>query len=118
MTREQTEALKDITDAINDIETFIRGYDFDTFCHDRKTVYAVIRAVEIVGEAVKNISETIRKDNPHIPWKQISGMRDKLIHGYFGVDNIILWKAAAEELPKLKPLFLEILEIELTKRTM
>jgi uncharacterized protein with HEPN domain len=108
--------MKDINDAINDVEIFIKGFDFDTFRKDRKTVYAVIRAIEIIGEAVKHIPETIRKGNPDIPWKQIAGIRDKLIHGYFGLDIIILWKAATEELPQLKSSFIKILEIEITKR--
>ncbi len=77
---------------------------------------SVIRAIEIIGEAVKNIPDTIRKENPDIPWKQLAGMRDKLIHGYFGVDIIILWKAATEELPKLKSPFLKILDTEIMKR--
>jgi len=111
--REPLDFIKDITDSINDIGIFVKGFDFDMFCEDRKTVYAVIRAIEIIGEAVKNIPDTIRKENPDIPWKQLAGMRDKLIHGYFGVDIIILWKAATEELPKLKSRFLEILDTEI-----
>ncbi len=115
MIRQQTDFIKDITDSIHDAETFVKGFDFDRFCEDRKTVYAVIRVVEIIGEAVKNIHDTTKKDNPDIPWKQLAGMRDKLIHGYFGVDMIILWKAATEELPQLKSLFLKILETETIK---
>jgi len=114
--RKPIDFIKDITDSIDDIGIFVKGFDFDMFCEDRKTVYAVIRAVEIIGEAVKNIPDTIKKDHPDIPWKQIAGMRDKLIHGYFGVDTIILWKAATEELPQLKFPFLRILETE-TKKT-
>jgi len=83
--RQQIDFIKDITNSIHDAETFVKGFDFDRFCEDRKTVYAVIRVVEIIGEAVKNIHDTTKKDNPDIPWKQLAGMRDKLIHGYFGV---------------------------------
>lgn len=108
MIRDPIDFIKDIIYLIDDIGVFVKGFDFDMFCEDRKTVYAVIRAVEIIGEAVKNIPDTIKKDHPDIPWKQIAGMRDKLIHGYFGVDTIILWKAATEELPQLKSLFLKI----------
>jgi uncharacterized protein with HEPN domain len=116
MTRQPIDILKDITESIDDIETFIRGLDFDTFCGDRKTVYAVVRAIEIIGEAVKNVPDDIKKNNPDIPWKQIAGMRDKLIHGYFNVDIIILWKAATKELPQLKSEFLKILKTELLNR--
>jgi uncharacterized protein with HEPN domain len=117
MIREPIDFIKDITDSIDHIELFLEGFNFDKFCEDRKTVYAIIRAVEIIGEAVKNIPDTIRKDNPDIPWKQIAGMRDKLIHGYFEVDIVILWKTATEELLQLKSPFLKILEIEMTKRS-
>ena len=113
MKRESIDFIKDIIDSINDVELFINGFDFDGFCQDRKTVYAVIRAIEIMGEAVKNITTKIRDENPLIPWKQIAGMRDKLIHAYFGVDSIILWKTAKEELPQLKILFKKILEVEM-----
>lgn len=83
------------------------------FREDKKTVYSVIQAIEIIGEAVKNIPDMIRNENPDIPWKQIAGMRDKLIHGYFSVDMIILWKAATKELPQLKSSILEIIEREI-----
>ncbi|MGE0086126.1 MAG: DUF86 domain-containing protein [Desulfococcaceae bacterium] len=102
MIRQHFDFIKNITDSINDIEIFVKGLDFDRFCEDRKTVYAVIRAVEIIGEAVKNIHDTTKKDNPDIPWKQLAGMRDKLIHGYFGVDMIILMESGDRRTSAIK----------------
>ena len=80
MKREISDFIKDILDAIDDIEEFIEGLDFDAFQKDKKTIYSVIRAIEIIGEASKNIPDSVRKENPNIPWKLIAGMRDKLIH--------------------------------------
>ena len=116
MTREPSDYIKDITDSIDNIENFIKGFSFDEFYNDRKTIYAVIRAIEIIGEAVKNIPETVRDKHPEIPWKLMVGMRDKLIHGYFGVDLKILWKTATVEIMKLKPKLLIIQESELFKK--
>ena len=108
MKREISDFIKDILDAIDDIEEFVKGLDFDSFQKDKKTVYAVIRAVEIMGEASKNIPDGIRTENPDIPWKLISGMRDKLIHGYFGIDLMTLWKTAIKDVPQLKTLILKM----------
>ncbi len=73
-------------EAIRDIKNFTSGLTYEDFVHDRKAVYAVIRCLEIVGEAVKRIPEPLKTQYPHVPWKEAAGMRDKLIHGYFGVD--------------------------------
>jgi len=108
MKREISDFIKDMLDAIDDIEEFIEGLDFDTFQKDKKTIYSVIRAIEIIGEASKNIPDSVRKKNPNIPWKLIAGMRDKLIHGYFGVDLITLWKTAIKDAPQLRALILKI----------
>ncbi|MBI4727759.1 DUF86 domain-containing protein [candidate division TA06 bacterium] len=89
---------------------FTQGMKFEKFIGDDKTVFAVIRAIEIIGEAVKNIPEDARKEHPAIPWKSLAGMRDKLIHAYFGVDLKRVWKTVKEEMPPLKPLFGKMLK--------
>ena len=71
-------------------------------------VYACIRALEIIGEAVKHIPEEVRQKYPQIPWKKISGMRDMLIHDYFGIDTVVVWKTIKERIPEIKTLFKEI----------
>lgn len=101
--RVYTDYIQDILESINDIENFIKGMNFDDFKNDRKTVNAVVRSIEIIGEASKKIPKSIRDIRPDIPWKKMSGMRDKLTHEYFGIDIEIIWKVAAEEINKLKP---------------
>ena len=103
LNREYTDYLKDILDSINKVEKFIKGMTFDQFANDDKTIFAVIRALEIIGEATKNIEMQVRKNYPQIPWREMAGIRDKLIHDYIGVNIEVVWKAAIEDLPKLKP---------------
>ena len=94
--------LKDILAAIESIEGFIAGMDLDDFEVDDKTNSAVMRKLEIIGEAVKQIPDEIRRDYSQIPWKEMAGMRDRLIHFYFGVDYHLVWKAITERLPHIK----------------
>jgi uncharacterized protein with HEPN domain len=75
----------------------------DAFSADRKTQDAVIRNIEVLGQAVKGLSAETRADNDSIPWRQIAGMRDRLIHEYFGVDLALVWDVVARELPTLRP---------------
>jgi len=107
--RDYGDYIKDIIDSINDIETFIKDIDFEEFAGDKKTVNAVIRSVEVIGEAAKKVPKSLRNKHSIIPWKKMAGMRDKLIHEYFGIDMEILWKVAKDELPPLKPLIQEII---------
>ena len=93
--------LKDIKLAIISIEKFIEGLDFEQFKLDDKTSSAVIRKFEIIGEATKNIPDAIRKQYPQIPWKDITGMRDKLIHAYSEVDLKLVWTTIHQRLPDL-----------------
>ena len=77
---------------------------FDNFKSDDKTFSAVIRKIEILGEAAKNVSLDVRSINQHIPWTEMARMRDKLIHGYFGIDEDVVWKTIKEDLPEILPL--------------
>jgi len=90
------------------LETFVSGYDFEKFQNDEKTVYACIRSLEIVGEAVKNVPGEFREKHKEIPWRDIAGMRDILIHDYLGVNVDVIWKTIKENIPKVKPLFRKI----------
>ncbi|MGB9717670.1 MAG: DUF86 domain-containing protein [Thermoproteota archaeon] len=102
--------LKDILDSINDIESFIGSMSFDEFKKDKKTINAVVRSIEVIGEATKNIPKIIKNRHKEVPWKKMAGMRDKLIHEYFGIDIEILWKTATEDIPPLKKPIQNILE--------
>jgi uncharacterized protein with HEPN domain len=94
--------LKDILAAMESIEGFIAGMDLDTFQKDDKTTSAVMRKLEIIGEAVKQIPDEIRLKHSQVPWKEMAGMRDKLIHFYFGIDYHLVWTTVAERLPQVK----------------
>ncbi len=89
-------------DAVNDIENFIDKMSFEQFINDRKTMNAVVRSIEVIGEASKNVPQSIKEKYKTLPWRQMAGMRDKLIHAYFGVDRDTLWKAATKDIPPLK----------------
>ncbi|VUT28167.1 MAG: hypothetical protein SYNGOMJ08_00729 [Candidatus Syntrophoarchaeum sp. GoM_oil] len=86
MKREVGDFIEDIVNAMNKALKFLEGLSCEEFARDDKTIFAVIRAIEVIGEAVKNVPEDTRKRYPEIPWKGMAGMRDKVIHGYFGVD--------------------------------
>ena len=103
MMREYKDYVVDIIDAIEKTETFIKGMKFETFEKDTKTTFAVIRAFEIMGEAVKKIPSSIRNKHKNVPWKEMAGMRDKLIHEYFGIKPRVVWKTIKQDLPKVKP---------------
>ena len=107
--REYRDYLEDIIDSIEDIESFTKNMTLDEFANDRKTVNAVIRSLEVIGEAAKKIPKSIRDSYPSVSWRKMAGMRDKMIHEYFGIDVNILWKTIKEDVPPLKPLVREVL---------
>lgn len=89
-------------------EKFIQGMRYDDFLADDKTSYATLRALEIIGEAVKKVPQVIRNRYPDIPWAEMAGMRDKLIHDYFGVNLQTVWDTVKRDIPHLKPKFEQI----------
>jgi len=93
--------LQHIRDAIDRIRGYVEAGE-QAFLSDSKTQDAVIRNLEIIGEAVKGLSVDLKNTNADIPWKRIAGMRDQLIHGYFGVSIDLVWGVVANEIPALK----------------
>jgi uncharacterized protein with HEPN domain len=108
--REYGDYLQDILDCINDIRKFSEGLNYDSFVSDKKTVYAVVRAVEIIGEATKNIPKSIKDKYPDVPWRKMAGMSDRLIHEYAGVDLEILWEVVKTDVPPLELMLQKILK--------
>lgn len=94
--------LDDILNSILSVKNFIEGMTFEDFINDEKTQFAVIRAIEIIGEAGKKIPNPVKEKSPEIEWREISGMRDMLVHEYFGIDLEVVWHTAQHDLPNLK----------------
>jgi uncharacterized protein with HEPN domain len=102
--------LHDISKAISDIEMFISDCDYARFSEDLKTTYAVVRALEVIGEATKSLPESLRKKYPSVPWKDMAGMRDVLIHHYFGIDPFTIWETIKNDLPTVKLVIASIIK--------
>jgi uncharacterized protein with HEPN domain len=96
--------MAEISENIGKAIQAVSGLMYDDFVKDWEKAYAVVRCFEIIGEAAKSVPEEIRARYPAIPWRTMAGMRDKIIHAYFGIDYETVWKAATENLPKLQPL--------------
>ncbi len=96
--------IEHILQSIEKIQSYISGKDQETFSNDSITQDAVVRQLEIIGEATKRISKELRNKNSDVPWDDMAGMRDVLIHDYIDVDLNIVWKTASESIPGLKVL--------------
>ena len=101
--------VRDMLDNMDKAESFTQGLDFPRFTNDEKTQYAVVRSIEIIGEAAKHVPDEVRLRYSHIPWRDMSGMRDKVIHLYFGVNAQKVWLVITEDIPRLKPLLQDVL---------
>ena len=102
--------LKDIFEAMVAAQAFVEGMGFDAFAADDKTASAVVRKLEIIGEATKNVPDPIRQKYPQVPWRDMAGMRDRIIHGYFAVNYSIVWDTLKNRIPALQPIVEQILK--------
>jgi uncharacterized protein with HEPN domain len=112
MRRTDKEFLLDILEACKRIKKYVSGLSYEDFFENSEKQDAVIRNIEIIGEAVKKISQGLKDKYKDVSWKDIAGMRDKLIHFYFGVNLEIVWIVATEEIPELESKIKEILQKE------
>ncbi len=110
MPLDDTSRLRHMLDAALEAQTFMKDITQESLREDRKTTQAVIRSIEVIGEAAVNISKEFKEVHPDIPWKQIAGMRNWLIHAYFDVDYNHIWSTVQKDLPALIPQLKKLLD--------
>jgi uncharacterized protein with HEPN domain len=110
--RRDMDFLGDINEAMNLIGLYTKGLTYRKFLEDRKAQDAIVRNFEVIGEASKNITAAFKAKYPDVPWRKLAGLRDKLIHFYFGIDYKIVWSIAKKEIPRLRKQVKEILKQE------
>ena len=109
MSNEFLDFIEDILDAMDKAEILLQDVTFDDFVADFRINFAVVRALEIIGEATKRLPMRLRDEYPDIPWRNMAGMRDRIIHGYDTVDLQIVWDVVKVDIPRIKPLIRQIL---------
>jgi uncharacterized protein with HEPN domain len=109
MGNEFLDYVEDILDAMEKAEMMLEDVEFQEFVDDFRINFVVVRALEIIGEATKRLPLSLREQYPAIPWKQMAGMRDRIIHGYDAIDYQVVWDAVKQEIPPVKPHLQQIL---------
>lgn len=100
MTRDYLLSLSDIIENMEKTRQFVGGMSYEEFVAHEMACYAVVRCLEIIGEAVKNVPQEIRARRPEVSWKDLAGLRDKCIHMYFGINHWRIWQVVKEDIPK------------------
>jgi uncharacterized protein with HEPN domain len=108
MTAEFLDYIDDILDAMDKAEILLTDVTYDQFIGDFRIHYAVVRALEIIGEATKRLPSSLREEYPTIPWRGMAGMRDRIIHGYDMMDYEIVWNTVKDVIPRVQPLLKQI----------
>lgn len=103
MSHEYLDFVEDILDAMNKAVSLLEGVSYSQFEADFRINFAVVRALEIIGEAAKRLADELRRGYADIPWKGMAGMRDRIIHGYDNVDLQIVWDVVIRDIPEIKP---------------
>lgn len=109
MSRDVSLYMGDIVEACDRVRSYIERLTFETFVADNRTVDAVVRNLEIVGEAAKKVPSTVRSRAERVPWREMAGLRDVVAHAYFGIDHHIIWDVASNHLPQLREDIAELL---------
>jgi uncharacterized protein with HEPN domain len=109
MSREFLDFIEDILDGMSKAQILLEGISYAQFEKDFRTNFAVVRALEIIGEAAKRLPDDLRHRYPDIPWKGMAGMRDRIIHGYDNVDLQIVWDVVKHDIPEIQPKIEQIL---------
>ncbi|NJO00132.1 MAG: DUF86 domain-containing protein [Anaerolineales bacterium] len=110
MKRDYLVYVEDMAEAMDKAELLLEGILYEQFEADFRINFAVVRALEIIGEAAKRLPPSFRDQYPAIPWKKMAGMRDRIIHGYDNVNLQIVWDTVKQEIPAIKPLLQQILD--------
>jgi len=110
MSDEFLDFVEDILDAMDKVELLVEGVDYDRFEADFRINFAVVRALEIIGEASKRLPDDLRQRYPAVPWKGMAGMRDRIVHEYDNVDLQIVWDVVMKDIPHIKPQIQQILK--------
>ena len=108
--RVYTDYIQDLVDYSEKAVRLVRGLAFDDFGDNEEKIFAVVKILEIVGEAARHIPKSLRAKYPTVPWKQVTGMRDRLTHEYFSVDLEVVWRTIHEDLPPLINIAKQMLE--------
>ncbi len=101
--------VQDILENMHDAEEFIRGMTYEQFLNDKRTINAVLRSLQVIGESAKRVPDEVRERYPEVPWREMAGMRDKITHDYLDVDIEIVWRVLTENIPQIRPLLDQVL---------
>lgn len=110
MSRDYKLYLRDMVEAAQFIETHITGLTYENFIADEVRLRAVLHSLIVLGEAAKHIPDAIRQHAPGVPWREIAGARDIIVHGYFAVNLPVIWNIVEQEIPPLRQMLLALLD--------